>query len=500
MRRLCRHDRGCRRSAIGRRWSFPASATAWNDRSAPWRRIASWACGSRCTRSPCCRLCGARAQPDCQRVSDGRGRTTCCRRRPHIAGGRSAYGSGRNRACPTCAGAHQPRRVGVVFAQVAAVRIEIGMIEHDQVEMVEKLVAGQEIERQGHEFGVAGGAHVVDLLALELLRADDLDVGDLLRVVGDIHRVEVGARRSVTRLATDARLAPHGLVGVGGQIVVRAELADVAIEAGGVESEHAVGPGEGLVAAVGEVPHAAGRRVVPGLLVDVVGQRQDLQSPALQGGEKVVDVLASHHLLHGIRLFAVGTALANPPSVVVDLRPIAVLADRGFAGLGHEGLAAKRGRVGLHGQPVERRRPELVEVFVAIAADLRADELPRGGGNVPGRTWWGFRRLDGAAAACDLGRNFDGPTLAAEGKSNHCGDRHAYHDQTKGHIIPVLRQFESSRRPRRRQSLLLGSSDRAFRRVSVSPVRQTAASRPAPQSVLPFFPLFPRFAPATTGG
>ncbi len=39
---------------------------------------------------------------------------------------------------------------------------------------------------------------------------------------------------------------------------------------------------EGLVAAIGKMPHAAGRHVVPGLLVDVVGHGQHLQSAAIQ--------------------------------------------------------------------------------------------------------------------------------------------------------------------------------------------------------------------------
>ena len=85
------------------------------------------------------------------------------------------------------------------------------------------------------------------------------------------HRTEVLAGRAVTRFATDARLAPGGFVGVAGQVVVRAQLAHVAVEASGVEREHAIGPVQRFVAAVGEVPHAAGRRVVPGLLMDVVG-------------------------------------------------------------------------------------------------------------------------------------------------------------------------------------------------------------------------------------
>ena len=105
---------------------------------------------------------------------------------------------------------------------------------------------------------------------------------DVLAVDAGFHGADVLFGRAVARLATDARLGPGGVVGVGCQVVVRREFGDVAIETGGVEGEHAVGPIEGLVAAVGEMPHAAGRHVVPGLLVDVVGQGQHLQAAAVQ--------------------------------------------------------------------------------------------------------------------------------------------------------------------------------------------------------------------------
>ena len=106
---------------------------------------------------------------------------------------------------------------------------------------------------------------------------------------------DVLVRRAVARFATDARLGPGGVVGVAAEVVVGRQLADVAIEAGGVEGEHAVGPGEGLVARGSgkcRTPLAAVSYQV--LLVDVVGHGQDLQSALGHWREEVVDVLASH--------------------------------------------------------------------------------------------------------------------------------------------------------------------------------------------------------------
>ena len=113
---------------------------------------------------------------------------------------------------------------------------------------------------------------------------------------GLLHHPYVLAGRPMARFATDARLCPGCAVGVGVQIIVGGELADVAVEAGGIEGEHPVGPIQRLVASVGEVPDAAGRGVVPRLLVDIVGNRQDLEPAALERGEEVVDVLASQDM------------------------------------------------------------------------------------------------------------------------------------------------------------------------------------------------------------
>ena len=44
----------------------------------------------------------------------------------------------------------EPGSEGVVLAQVAAVGIVVGMLQRDQVEVVEELVAGGEVGRQRH--------------------------------------------------------------------------------------------------------------------------------------------------------------------------------------------------------------------------------------------------------------------------------------------------------------------------------------------------------------
>ena len=74
------------------------------------------------------------------------------------------------------AGAHEPRGVRVVLAQVAAVGIEVGMVQRDEIEVIEELVARQEVQRQRDQLRVAGGAHVVHLRGREILGANELDV------------------------------------------------------------------------------------------------------------------------------------------------------------------------------------------------------------------------------------------------------------------------------------------------------------------------------------
>ena len=146
----------------------------------------------------------------------------------------------------------------------------------------------------------------------------------------------------------------------------------MAVEAGGVEGEHAVGPIEGLVAAIGKMPHAAGRHVVPRLLVDVVGQGQHLQAAAIQGREEVIDVLSAHHV--GDRILA-----SSPPGRFLERarprrspRGTCVCRSTTSPCCGRQVRLGKRRGVRLHGQAVPRGGPELVELLVAILAGLRA--------------------------------------------------------------------------------------------------------------------------------
>ena len=173
------------------------------------------------------------------------------------------------------------------------------MFQGDEVEVIEELVARPERQRQRDQLRMAGGAHVVHLRGSKLLGANDLDFFRRVAFFAGLHRTNVLFGRAVARLATDARLGPRRVVGVGRQVVVRREFRNVAVEAGGVEGEHAVGPIEGLVAAIGKMPHATGRHVVPGFLVDVVCQGQHLQAAAIQRRKKVIDVLPAHDVDDG---------------------------------------------------------------------------------------------------------------------------------------------------------------------------------------------------------
>ncbi len=137
-----------------------------------------------------------------------------------------------------------------------------------------------------------------------------------------------------------------------------------------------------------------------------------------------------------------GTALADPPAAVVDFRPITGFANRRLADLGHEVLAAEFGRVGPHRQPVERRRPEFVEVFVAIAAGFRADKRRGMGGVALCLFSFCVRRWHGSAAALDFGRNIlDLTTLAACRRGNQRGGCDADHQRTKSHNDPFRKRL-----------------------------------------------------------
>ena len=221
---------------------------------------------------------------------------------------------------------------------------------------------------------MAGGAKVVHLRGCEVLGTDDLDVLRRGAVDGGFHRADVLFRRAVTRFAANARLGPGRVVGVGCQVVVCGKLGDVTIKTGGVEGEHAVGPIEGRIAAIEEMPHAAGRHVVPGPLVDVVRQRQHLQAAAIQRGEEVIDVLAAHHLRDRVCAFAAWGDFAHAAGRRGDLDVVPAFTDRNIARLRRQPRLGKRRGIRLHGQAVPGSGPELVELRVALLTSLGAGQ------------------------------------------------------------------------------------------------------------------------------
>ena len=175
-------------------------------------------------------------------------------------------------------------------------------------------------------------------------------------------------------LAVDARLRPGGAVGVGVQVVVGAELAHMAVEAGGVEGVGPLLPVDRLLGRPGaEVAHAAGRGVEPLFGAHVIGHRQGLEASPLQGGQEIIDVLAAQGVEDGVFfLLAFGVGFQDPAGLGADVGPVAVLADDQVFRLGRQvGPGELRG-VGLHGQPVPGGGPELVKLSVTFDAALRA--------------------------------------------------------------------------------------------------------------------------------
>jgi hypothetical protein len=109
--------------------------------------------------------------------------------------------------------------------------------------------------------------------------------------------------------------------------------------------------------------------------VDVVGDWKHLQSSTFHRRKKVIDVLSAHDLFDGEFLVSTRPAFEDVTSLVVEFRLVARLADNDLGRLGRQVRSAKLGRVWLHGQPVKRFGPELVEVLVAVAAGLGAHKL-----------------------------------------------------------------------------------------------------------------------------
>ena len=171
--------------------------------------------------------------------------------------------------------AHSPERVGVVFTQVPAIRVEIRVLQCRQVVMVEEPIPGCEAGRQGVHLGVARSAVRVVLLSRKRLGPDDLEIlghgsfGSL-----PTHAVMLLAR-TMAGLTVDPGLGPGRMVGVGLEIVVCRELAHVATVAGRVKGVLLISPGDRLVrfATAWKVADTACCCIEPFLLPDIISQR-----------------------------------------------------------------------------------------------------------------------------------------------------------------------------------------------------------------------------------
>ena len=144
-------------------------------------------------------------------------------------------------------------------------------------------------------------------------------------------------------LAVDARLRPGGAVGVGRQIVVGAELAHMAVEAGGIEGVGPLLPVDRLLGGPGaEVAHPAGRGVEPLFGAHVIGHRQGLEAPPCQRGKEIIDVLAAQGVKDGIfLLLAFGAGFQDPTCPGAKVSPVTVLADDQVFGLGLSGWSGR---------------------------------------------------------------------------------------------------------------------------------------------------------------
>ena len=178
--------------------------------------------------------------------------------------------------------------------------------------------------------------------------------------------------RTVAGLAVDARLFPDRMVRVSLQVIVRGDLAHVAPVTGGVEGVLPVLPVYRFIRLTRKVPHPARSHVEPFLLVHVVRYGQSLEPTAIQGGEKVIDILAAHHVVDPVFLLAFGTSFNDPPGLAGDVRTVPGVPDNDLFRLGGELVAGQFSGIRLHGQPVVRRRPQLVEFLVAFAATNRS--------------------------------------------------------------------------------------------------------------------------------
>ena len=144
--------------------------------------------------------------------------------------------------------------------------------------------------------------------------------------------------------------------------------------------------GKGFVMAIGEVPHAAGGRVVPGFLFNVIRNRQDLQAAFGHLREEVIGVLSAHHVgdrivpcvfffffffknIFFVRRMA-DPALLHAISARKDCLPMTTSSFCGWSS-----FLAKAELYACMASPCREIGKMIVELCVAVVAGFRAGEL-----------------------------------------------------------------------------------------------------------------------------
>jgi len=269
-------------------------------------------------------------------------------------------------------GAHKPRGVGIVFSQIATIRVIVRIFESHQTIMIEEPVPRLEGICEHDGLGMTRGAcRIVLLLGKVTTAAFYFHVFRNGSLWGFLTDANVFIRGTVAGLAVDAGLNPFGLVRIGLQIVVGGNLADVAPVTGGVEGVLPVLPVYRFIRLTRKVPHPARSHVEPLLLVHVVRYGQSLEPTAIHGGEKVIDILSAQCMIDPIFLLAFGPPFNDPPFLAGDVSTVPVVPNNDFFLLGGELGVSQFSGIGLHGQPVVGRGPQLVELLVAFSATGR---------------------------------------------------------------------------------------------------------------------------------
>ena len=224
--------------------------------------------------------------------------------------------------------AHSPTRVRVVLSEVPAVRIEVGALQRHETVVVEIAVSGLEARCDRIHLGVTRRARGVVLGGSKALRDDQLQVFRWFVFRCGPADADVLGARTVTRFAVNSGLGPDTAVRVGLQIVVDRELADVAVVAGCVKRVGRIPPWDRFVRrAIVEVPHAAGRRVIPLPGPQIVRDGQHLQAPLLHGRQEVIDVLAAHDVGDRVLPGAIRPAFQQAPGVPGEVGSIRSISD-----------------------------------------------------------------------------------------------------------------------------------------------------------------------------